>query len=39
MSQDEIVYLRSYHESVVEYRQTLSPADVLDTSGYTAKIT
>ncbi|KAJ7758584.1 GINS complex Psf1 component [Mycena olivaceomarginata] len=30
MSQDEIVYLRSYHESVVEYRQTLSPADVLD---------
>ncbi|KAJ7767083.1 hypothetical protein B0H14DRAFT_360494 [Mycena olivaceomarginata] len=30
MSQDEIVYLHSYHESVVEYRQTLSPADVLD---------
>ncbi|KAJ7350654.1 hypothetical protein DFH08DRAFT_995448 [Mycena albidolilacea] len=30
MSQDEIVYLRSYHESVVEYHQTLSPADVLD---------
>ncbi|KAJ7673421.1 hypothetical protein B0H14DRAFT_3537648 [Mycena olivaceomarginata] len=30
MSQDEIVYLRIYHESVVEYRQTLSPADVLD---------
>ncbi|KAJ7787752.1 GINS complex Psf1 component [Mycena olivaceomarginata] len=30
MSQDEIVYLRSYHESVVEYRQMLSPVDVVD---------
>ncbi|KAF8190654.1 hypothetical protein K438DRAFT_913946 [Mycena galopus ATCC 62051] len=30
MSQDEIVYLRGYHDSVVEYRQILSPADVVD---------
>ncbi|KAJ7363739.1 hypothetical protein DFH08DRAFT_680743, partial [Mycena albidolilacea] len=30
VSQDEIVYLRSYHESVIEYCQTLSPADVLE---------
>ncbi|KAF8166339.1 GINS complex Psf1 component [Mycena galopus ATCC 62051] len=30
MSQDEIVYLRSYHDSVVQYCQTLSPANVLD---------
>ncbi|KAF8205643.1 hypothetical protein K438DRAFT_1579051 [Mycena galopus ATCC 62051] len=30
MSQDEIIYLRSHHDSVVEYRQQLSPADVMD---------
>jgi GINS complex subunit 1 len=30
MSQHEITYLRSYHESVMEYRQILSPDDLLD---------
>jgi len=30
MSQDEIVYLRSYHDSVVQYRQIVLPADVVD---------
>ena len=30
MSRDEINYLREYHQSVVEYRQQLSPTDVID---------
>lgn len=30
MSPEEITYLRNHHESVVEYRQQLSAADVID---------
>ncbi|KAJ7194537.1 hypothetical protein GGX14DRAFT_351398 [Mycena pura] len=32
MFRDEITYLREYHQSVVEYRQQLSPTDVIDFS-------
>ena len=30
MSKEEITFLRSYHESIVEYRQQLSPTDVIN---------